>query len=428
MAIVGIGWLARPDTPAVALPDPLPVAQAYAGHDAAKTLADIDSKIAGLEARIATPNGDMIDHENLSIAYVGRSKLTGDFADLLAAQTALDGGFAKVPAGMGPWLAKAAAAYSAHRLDDAATALGKVDGFVAPDTYTRAEAKAIRADVEMARGNDAEAARLLDEASKIDRWPGLFFRQALLARLKGDFDGARAAFAQADAANRNPTPLFRADMHLRQGELDFAQGRWDDARAHYADAAKTLPGYIRADMRVAQMMALDGKVPEALARFEAIADSHDEPDAMYVAAGLNRDLGNKDRSQMWIDRAGKEWARRLALLPEAAWGHALEHELAWGDPKRALALAGRNVKNRPDAMATLLLAEAWLANNRPDYALALCQRVEAKGWVVADQWTIRAVALDALGRKDEAKAARAKAEAINPRENDPNPSLAWFHN
>lgn len=427
-AVAALGWFVRPQAPIPAPRAAARVVPPLQGQDAARALAEIDATIGALKTRIASPYGDMFDYEQLSIAHVGRAKLTGDFGDLLAAQTSLDAAFATSPPGMGPWLAKAAAAFSAHRIDVAAAALDRVDRFVVPDRQTLAEARAIRADIAMARGADGEAARLLSEAEAIDRWPGLYFRKALLARLRGDFDGARRLFAEAEAANPNPTPLFLADMRLRQGELDFAQGRWDEARRHYAAAARMLPGYWRADMRVAQMMAIGGDTRGALARFEAIAERLGDPDAMYVAAGLNKDLGEAARSRMWVDRAARVWTVRLAQLPEAAWAHALEHELAWGDPGRALVLAGRNVRNRPDALSLLLLAEAWLANGRPDYALALCRRVESKGWVLADQWTIRAVALDALGRRSEAAAARARAEALNPRENDPNPALAWFHN
>ena len=332
------------------------------------------------------------------------------------------------PPGTGPWLAKAAAEFSAHRLGETERALDVVDRFVVPDAETRAEAKALRADVALARGDYAGAGRLLAEAERIDQWPGLYFRQALLARFTGDPDRARTLFDKAVSIERFPSAAFRANLLLRQGEIDFSQGRFEDARKRYAEANRRLPGFWLIEMRLAQMQAIGGQSREALAVFERIAAEHREPDAMYAAAGLNRDLGNEPRARAWIARAGKVWDERLTLLPEAAWGHAIEHELAFGSPARALKFAGLNARNRPHGVPLLLLAEAWLANDRPEYALALCRRVEASGWVSADQWTIRAVALDALGQTKEAAEARRKAVRLNPREADPNPALAWFHN
>ena len=399
----------------------------YAGFDHARVLAESDKSIADLKARLATPAGDMIDQEWLSIAYVNRSRLTGDFADLVKARQAAQAGIAMSPPGTGPWLAKASAEYAAHRIADTQAALDVVDRYVVPDVMTRGEARAMRADIAFSRGDYRGMERLLAETETIDNWPGLWFRKALLARARGDFDAARAAFVQADKINSDPTPRFRADMQMRLGELEFAQGRWDSARNHYQQSIRALPGYWRAEMKLAQMDAIAGKTAQALAVFERIADRWNEPDAMYVAAGLNRDLGQEDKAKVWIARADRVWQERLKQLPEAAWGHALEHELAFGDPKRALDLALKNARNRPYGIPMLLLAEAWNANGQPDKALAVCMAVEKSGWASADQWTIRSVALDKLGRTEQAAAARAKAVAINPREYDPNPALAWFH-
>lgn len=426
-AIAGFTWLDTGRRSAEAPVAAAKISGRYAGFDATRALAESDATISALEARIATPYGDMIDRESLSIAWMKRSKLSGDFGHLVKAREAADAGIAMSPPGTGPWLAKAAAEFSAHRIAESALALDRVDKFVVPDDATRAESKAMRGDIAMARGDYAGAAREFAAAESLDRWPGLLFRKAVLARFTGDLDTARTLFAQADALDRDPTPLFRADMLLRQGELDFAQGKWAEASARYAAAARAFPGYWRADMRVAQMAAIAGRTRPALATFERIANTTGNPDAMYVSAGLNRDLGNEAAAQGWIAKADRAWATRLALLPEAAWGHAVEHELAFGDPRMALKLAGKNAKNRPHGIPLLLLAEAWILNGRADLALALCRRVEASGWVSADQWVIRAVALDKLGRTKEAEDARAKALRINPREYDKNAALAWFH-
>jgi tetratricopeptide (TPR) repeat protein len=173
-------------------------------------------------------------------------------------------------------------------------------------------------------------------------------------------------------------------------------------------------------------MALDGKLPDALARFEAIATSLDAPEAMDILAGLYRAQGDAAASNRWAARAGSIWQSRLKLLPEAAWAHVAEHELAFGSPRTALGFAGKNARIRPDAAALLLLAKAWIANGRADYALALCRKIERSGWVSAEQWLVRADALSLLGRGDEMRAAQDRAKALNPRALERNPAFAWL--
>lgn len=412
-----------PDQPALV---PTRLADRYAGHDYARALAETEAKIAALKTRIATPHGDMIDREQLSITLVGRSRLTGDFSDLAAARAAAADGIAISPPGTGPWLASAAADLTAHRVSEAETALDHVDRFVVPDAMTRAEARAMRADIAMAHGRDAEAARWIAEAESIETWPGLVFRKALLARVAGDLDGARSLFVEADALERNPSPRFRSDMLMRRGELDFAQGKWKEAAALYAEAARVFPGYWRADMRVAQMAALSGEIGPAISAFEAIARDADAPEAMDIVAGLYRARGDATASRAWAARAGAIWQKRLKLLPEAAWAHAAEHELAFGDPRAALGFAGRNARNRPNGAGLILLAKVWIANGRADYALALCDRVARSGWISTELWLVKAEALSLLGRGAEAEAARAKAEALNPRALGRDPAFAWL--
>jgi tetratricopeptide (TPR) repeat protein len=408
------------------MPKPVPVAARYAGYDAARMMADSDREIAGLKTRIASPNGDVFDYESLSIAYVGRSRLSGDFADLAAAQTAADDGFTKSPPGMGPWLAKAAAAYSAHRFDVAAAALDKVDRFVVPDSITRAEAKAIRADLALTNGRLDDASRLLGEAEAIDRWPGLYARRAQLAFARGDFETAKREFRASDAANRDPSPQARADSLIWQGDVALAQGDWDSARTQYQAATSAFPGYHKARLKQAQVQALTGDRAGALKAFEALAQWTGQAEPMDRAAALYRIAGDGISARRWAARSAAVWQSRLALLPEAAWGHAAEHELAFGNPKRALDLAGRNARNRPAGESLVLLAKAWLANGRADHANALTAKAAAQGFRSVDLWMTRADALSLLGRGDEADAARDKAVAINPKAASRNPALIWF--
>jgi tetratricopeptide (TPR) repeat protein len=147
---------------------------------------------------------------------------------------------------------------------------------------------------------------------------------------------------------------------------------------------------------------------------------------MDALAGLYRAQGDFPRSKAWSDRAGAIWQTRLRHIPEAAWGHAIEHELAFGDPARALDLALKDYAARPYGGSAIALAWAYMANNRPADALRTVDKVLASPWVSADQHIVAAQAHALLGESDAADGERQKALAINPRSLDRDAAQIWF--
>jgi Tfp pilus assembly protein PilF len=113
-------------------------------------------------------------------------------------------------------------------------------------------------------------------------------------------------------------------------------------------------------------------------------------------------------------------------LPEAAYGHAVEHELAFGNPDRALRLAQLDYKARPYGVTAIALAWAYIGANRPADALRVIDPVLRSAWVSADQHIVAAQAHLLLGQTEEADAERQKALAINPRCFDREAALIWF--
>jgi len=402
------------------------IAPTSARIDAPIALSGIDRSIAQLKTRAASPQGDMVDRERLSSAYLSRFRLTGDWTDLVQAQRQADAGFGLVTGGHGPFLVRATVALTAHRLTAAETDLARVDKFVVPDLETRSEAPALHGDIALARGDLDGAARWYAAAAKLQKWPGLYWRFGNLASMRGDFLLADRYFRAADGLNRSPSPSFRADSLLRQGELMLAQGQWPEAARLFSEADRVFPGWWRAEMRVAQMRALNGDVVGAIAAFEAVARQKGAPEAMDIVAGLYRSRGDGAKAREWAARAGARWTGRLAMLPEAAWAHAVEHELSFGSPQRALDLARRNAQNRLYAPSLILLAKALLAVGQPNAAAKELDRAEAQGFVSAELYLTRAEVFAVKGEGAGVAVARARAVAINPHALDRNPSFAWL--
>ena len=114
------------------------------------------------------------------------------------------------------------------------------------------------------------------------------------------------------------------------------------------------------------------------------------------------------------------------MFPEAVIHHRAEHELAVGSAARALAYAQTDAAARPQAPNLVLLARALLSAGRARAALAALDRADAQGWVGAGQAMARSEVLAALGDSAGSEAARARAEALNPRAADPRTRLIWF--
>jgi Xaa-Pro aminopeptidase len=89
------------------------------------------------------------------------------------------------------------------------------------------------------------------------------------------------------------------------------------------------------------------------------------PEFMDALARLLRARGEEARAQAWIAAARRVHEQRLALFPEASWGHALGHFLDFGEPEIAVTLAEMNWRLRPNREAAQLLEAAYARAGRP---------------------------------------------------------------
>ena len=394
----------------------------------AEALERANDRLATAQDDARQRGGEWIFLERLATAHVARARLTGSFDDYVQAQAALDRAFAVAAPGAGPHLSQAELHFQMHRLGDAERFLKLIDAYaLAPDREEQAEIMALRGDIDFYRGRANSTAARYKQATQLADSPAIAFRAAVLAWRTGDLDAADADFARALAMQRFVAPQMLANIALQRGALDLSRGRLNDDAAHIAAARKAFPGHWLADAHAAQLTALRGDLPRAAMLFEAVVRRTNDPIAMDALAAIHRALGNRETSDGWAGRAGALWEQRLKRFPEAAYGHAAEHHLAFGDPARALDLARKDFAARPYGGAAVGLAWALLANRRPGEALAALAAAERSGWVSADRHLAAAQAQALLGNSDEAEAERASALALNPRALDRSASLIWFH-
>ncbi len=383
-------------------------------------LTRVDLAVANARERAASRGGEWLIEEQLATALIARGRLTGSFDDYAEAQRALDRAFATAPKGAGPHMTQAALDLTLHRLDGVAAMLDAVDHYAVPaEVEDRNEVTAMRGDVLFYRGRYDAALPLYREAASP-------FRLAVFAMKTGQPEQALAALRQAEQGARWPTAQALSNLALQRGQVALQRGDRMTAAAEFTRADRLFPGSWLIAAHRAQMLALAGQRDAPIARFEAIARRTPDPMVMDALASLYRARGDYARSRSWAVRAGQGWDARLRQFPEAAYGHAVEHELAFGDPRRALFLARRDFAARPYGATAIALGWARLANNQPAEALRTIQPVLASRWVSADQHLVASQALALLGRGEAADAERARALAINPRAADGDSALIWF--
>jgi len=406
------------------------VVQTGVPENYAAALADLDSTLAGLgdkgDGRLPSEASLL---NRIASLRIQRAQLTGSLEDMTGAQTAIDAAFAHAGSNaFGPHWERIAFNFYVHRLGALEPDLKALEAAaVGPNLLDRAGIAGWRADVLFYTGHYDEAFAAYRQLEREQSLYDNLLRLSTWYWRTGDFEKAGQYLNEAEWLISGPALQQRGWFELQRGLIAFDQGKWDEASKHFAFAHEKFPGHFPIEGKLAKMQALNGDLPGALKRYIALADSSGHPDMMDAVAGVYRAMGDRANSEAWAAKAGAQWERRLAAIPEAAWGHAIDHYLTFGNPARALELARLNAAQRPFGEPLTQLAAAQLASGQPDAALKTIQPVLASKWKSAQSYLVAADAWSMLGRKDDADAARKQALAINPRATDRNAALALIH-
>ena len=391
----------------------------------AESLANVNTALARAQALAQSNPADSFSLASVGNAFLARARLTNDYGDYATAGRWLDKAIAASPR-TGPYLDRATWSLTVHRLAAVEPDLRHIDAYVVKDDGTVAGTLGLRGDVAFYRGEYAKALDLYRQGHARMVTVGTAFRLANYWARMGDPAKALAYIDEAEGGIHGPLQQQRAFLEMNRGIIAFRSGDWDDAGTHFARADAIFPGYWQIEEHLATILALKGDTKRAMALYDGIARRTNMPEAWDAVAGLYRAQGDLASSQAAAAKAGAGWAQRLAVLPEAAYGHALDHELAFGDPARALAIARRNYANRPFADSATGLAWAWMANRRPADAIRTIEPVLNSGWVSAEPYIVATEAYALAGQPAKADAARKQALAINSHSFDRNPGVVWL--
>ncbi len=386
-------------------------AVARSGYLAA--LADLERQRNQLDAQAARYPDSWAVSEQRVLLHLQGLQLTGDYRQYRDAAAALAEAKSRAGAAAAALCAtEVALAFSQHRLDDAALKL--VDC-----TPTSEAAQATLAEMSAAlpfyRG-DYPAAFAAHRALLAER-PGI----AVLARLaqlhfvSGHREEALALLDRAERSHHGGDAQLKAWLLLQRAIIELESGFWEDARAWLLAAERAFPGWWLIREHLAEIHALLGEDEAALREYAAVIEQTGHPEFMDALAELLRARGDEAGARAWIARARTRHEQRLALAPEASYGHGLEHFLQFGTPAEALALARKNHALRPYGEAQMQLANALLRSGDVREAEALMHTALASGWRTAELHAVAARTFAAAGKLADAQKQRALAKALNPR-------------
>jgi tetratricopeptide (TPR) repeat protein len=176
---------------------------------------------------------------------------------------------------------------------------------------------------------------------------------------RGETGLAETYFEQSRAAYRGVSPIPLARLEFQHGHMGMAAGDLVRARARFEASVRLLPAFAPAQGHLAEVEATLGDVETALARLRPLTFSSDNPDYAAALARILNQSGRSREAARWRSFAAARYEELIKRHPDAFADHVaafwLEHG---GDPRRALALARRNLETRRTPRARKLVERA----------------------------------------------------------------------
>ena len=382
--------------------------------DYSRELAALSAQLEAIEHDASRYPGQWARMERVSSRYAQRARLTGSFDDYAEADRVMSDAFEVSPEGSGPLLSRAYLSFTLHRLPAVEPDLTQVERRVIVPDALRAQVIGLRGDVALHAGHFDEAEALHRRAEELSPDTGNAFRVAYDLWQTGQYDEAERWLSVSEERIQAQTGRQRAWMQLQRGLMDLDRGRYPEALAHYLEARALYSGWWLIDEHVAEIHAIRGENEEAERLYRDLVQRTDNPEFIDALADVLEARGEESEAAETRARALLRFEQQLAQLPEASYGHALDHFLQHGDPVRALGLARENFALRPGGEATTRLAQALLVSRQPAAAVEAIEPLLATPYRSAQTYATASLAYAAAGDDVRAAEERAHAVAIHP--------------
>jgi tetratricopeptide (TPR) repeat protein len=336
--------------------------------------------------------------------------LTGDLRQLPAAEQAIDITINHLPNPGDLYLLKAKLAFKLHRLPDVKHSLAAV-----PSLAETAEAKGLEADLYFQEGQyeRAKAAyvRVIDEEPT---WDNLA-RVAYFVASMGEFERADDLYARAEDELTAKEMRSYAWLELQRGLLDLAQGRHDEALAHYHRADQAYSGDWRVAEHVAEAMAAQGNYQDAAKLYESLVARVPKPELRQALGELYTIMGDEDRAKPLFDAAEASYLES-ARRGEVHYYHHLAdlYSDAIKNGSEAVKWARQDIVLRENFATQSALAWALYRNGEVDAAARWMAKALSSGAKSAHLFHRASRIFTAAGRSAESTDYSVLAREMNP--------------
>jgi tetratricopeptide (TPR) repeat protein len=378
-----------------------------AGELAALAYAPDDSptgqRIATAQAALRGDLRSVERHLELATLLMRRQRETSNAVLMRYAEEVLASARALAPADPEVTLMTAMTLQDGHRFRAAASLAQQV----LADDPGHATAHLVLADAQLELG-EYEAAMDSVQAA-IDLHPDLrsYNRAAHLRWLAGDFDSALAIMELALDSGSPRDPEASAWCFVDLGTMFLRRGDAARALASADRALALVPDYVPAQLLRARGLARSDRRAEAIALMERAVERRPSVEDLLTLVEWHEAEGQ-------ATAAAAMRARAEALATDDPRPLALDLARRGIEGERAVALARKELAARKDIMAHDALALALARTGAHDEALSSLQAALALGTADATLHLHAALVHALAGRTDQARAAHARAQAIDP--------------
>jgi tetratricopeptide (TPR) repeat protein len=322
-----------------------------------------EARVTELEEAVRRDPRDRAKLQDLGAAYVQAVAAGADVALYNDAQDVLERARVLAPDDPRTNVTQGYLALARHDFAQARALSGAVH-----DAYPfDADALAVLVDAEVELGLYDDAARHLQKL--LDVRPGLaaYSRASYLRELHGDVEGARQAFAQAEAAGSDRYDL--ASVAVLRGKLALGRGDLDEAETHFSRARDRVDEPAGAEAGEARVLAARGDRAGAISVLDVAIMERPTAEVGILLGDLLRLEGRMNAAER-ADRVVRDLARE-----ERAAGADVNMELSLFEADRgnagpALELAQQAHAVKPgNVNANVALAWALRANGRASEAI-----------------------------------------------------------
>ena len=371
----------------------------------------LDREIAFWETRLERDPYDYISRIRLGTAYLQKARVSGDYRQILRAESVLREALARTPQSYDGLVALAFALNAQHRFEDGARVARQAVA-LRPQALTGYGALG---DALFERGDVAGAALAYDKLIELDGGLFALTRRANLRHIRGDTPGAIEDLRHAVEIGRSRGAAVEeiARCHVSIGEKYFLRGAIDEAEQHYRQALKLWPDGFLPMEHLARAYAARGDFGAAVALYEQVVAKAPHPDLLQAIGDAHAAMLDNDMAQRWYDRALEGYLKRSAEGDPSYYRHlAMFFADIRPDPARSLDWARKDFEVRQNVYAYDTLAWALYRNGMFEEALDAANHAIEQGTEDVTLWLHAARIHEALGQERAARQHFRRADEI----------------